>query len=71
MRWLDGIMDSKDMSLNRLREMVKDREAWCPWGHKELDMTEQLSNNRPGRGFLVTVLGLWVHIKYKKERRDI
>ena len=61
---MDGIANSMDMNLSRLREMVKDSEAflacYTPWSHKESDTTEQLNNNIVLlQGISSRVRGLW------------
>ena len=59
MRWLNSITNSKDMSLSKLREIVKDRKAWCAAVH---GVRHDLATEQQGPNKYLEFLELWTDI---------
>ena len=67
MRWLDGLTDSKDMSLVGFQELVLDREAWCAAVH---GVAKSRSRRSDQTELKVRMLGISYHSIYYREKEE-
>ena len=71
MRWLDGITDSMDMSLSKLQEIVKDREAWWDTVHgvtkSRIRLRDSTTTTKPQRPLQLCLIALKLSVDYAKQ----